>query len=401
VGVTPETTADQGHPAVFLSVAEGQKGSLARPFRDLLRPTVEGYIVSDLPLVGDAYSPEEKVDAYLERSQAVVVFATADRDAGQFARPNIADEIARARSKPHLRNRIVVLKQTGVTLPSNTNPAYNHLDPDHPERAFAAALEQLNAWGFDVEVPQPDEGQGGHLDQAPGRVQPAAPSVPSPQSLAEGLERALALVPQARNTSGEASLVLVATAVPRGPLLRPSELEDPALAAWLEREALYGDPPVLERGEGTRTGVTGSSLVARQSRGWVAMDEEGTVVVVRPVTRRVDRSVSLSGIVEEDVLADLEADLAFVDRVLERVDPGGRATHIIPVVALIGATYTAWRTRAEQAASPNSMSINMNGGDRIVTHLSPPVQPRSALGDHRSDLARDLMVLLRRGGRKG
>lgn len=401
VGMTPETTADQGHPAVFLSVAEGQKVSLARPFRDLLRPTVEGNIVSDLPLIGDAYSPEEKVDAYLERSQAVVVFATADRDAGQFTRPNIADEIARARSKPHLRNRIVVLKQTGVTLPSNTNPAYNHLDPDHPEPAFAAALEQLKAWGFDVEVPEPDDGHGDRLDPAPRAVQPAVPSVPSQQSLAEGLERALALVPQARNTRSEASLVLVATAAPRGALLRPSELEDPALAAWLEREGLYGDPPVLERGEGTTTGVSGSSLVARQSRGWVAMDEEGTVVVMRPITRGVDRSVILRGIIEEEVLADLEADLALVDRVLERVDPGGRATHVIPVVALIGVTYTAWRTRAEQAASPNSMSINMSGGDRIVAHLSPPAQPRSALSDPRSNVARDLMVLLRRGARKG
>lgn len=140
-------TEGQGRPGVFLSVAEGRKISLARPFRDLLRPSVEGYIVSDLPLIGETNTPEEKVDAYLERSQAVIVFATSDLDAGRFTRPNIADEIARARSKPHLRNRICVLKQSGVTLASNTNPAYNQLDPDDPEPAFAAALEQLKAWG--------------------------------------------------------------------------------------------------------------------------------------------------------------------------------------------------------------------------------------------------------------
>jgi hypothetical protein len=48
------------------------------------------------------------------------------------------------------------------------------------------------------------------------------------------------------------------------------ELEDAALASWLEREALYGDFPVLERGEGTKTGATRGTLAARQSRASVA-----------------------------------------------------------------------------------------------------------------------------------
>ena len=385
---------------MFLSVTEGQKAALARPFRDLLRPSVEGYIVADLPLVGDAYSPEEKVDAYLERAQAVVVFATVDREAGQFTRPNISDEIARARSKPHLRNRICVLKQNGVSLPSNTNPAYNHLDPDHPEPAFAAALEQLNAWDFDVEVPEvdTDEPVAAPSRPAPPRMESSS-SLPA-ESAKEGLERALALVPQVRNTLGEAALALVATATPRAALLRPSELEDPALATWLEREALYGDRPVLERGEGTATGISGNSLVARQSHAWVAIDEEGTLVVVRPVIRKVDRSIHLRGIIEEEVLEDLEADLAFVESVLERIDRGQRASHVVLVAALLGATSTAWRTRAEQAASPTSMTLNMSGGDRIVTHLPSPAQPRESLNHQGSALARDLMVLLRRAATK-
>lgn len=196
-------------------------------------------------------------------------------------------------------------------------------------------------------------------------------------------------------------MVLIAVPTPRVALLRPSELEDSALAGWLEREALYSEPPVLERGEGTKTGVSGARLIARQSRASVAIDEEGAVVVVRPLTRGVDRSTMLRGIIEEEVLADLDADLAFVDRVLAHIDPDGRTSHVIPVVALVGAGYTAWRTRAEQAASPNAMTMNINGGDQIVTHLSPPAQPRSALSDQRSNLAKDLMVLLRRAARKG
>jgi hypothetical protein len=113
----------------------------------------------------------------------------------------------------------------------------------------------------------------------------------------------------------------------------------------------------------------------------------------------MDRGIHLRGIVEEEVLDDLEADLTFVDRVLERVDPGRRASHVATVAALLGASYTAWRTRAEQAASPTSMTMNMSGGDRIVTHLSAP-QPRDSLGQQRPALARDLMVLLRRAATK-
>jgi hypothetical protein len=80
--MTSDTTAAQARSGVFLSVAEGQKLSLARPFRDLLGPAVDGYIASDLPHPGGTYAPEEKVNAYLERSQAVVVFAMADLDTG-------------------------------------------------------------------------------------------------------------------------------------------------------------------------------------------------------------------------------------------------------------------------------------------------------------------------------
>jgi hypothetical protein len=401
--MTSSTTANQGRSGVFLSVAEGQKVSLARPFRDLLGPTVDGYIVSDLPHPGGTYTPEEKVNAYLERSQAVVVFATADLDTGtdQYTRPNIADEIARARSKPHLQNTICVLKQAGVTLASNTNPVYARLDPNDPAPAFAAALEQLKAWGFDVDVPEAGDDPAVAAGRGSGASKAAAPSAPSPESVAASLERALALLPRSQYGGGEAALVLIAVPTPRQELLRPSELEDSTLAGWLEREALYGEPPVLERGEGTKAAVSGDRLVARQSRASVAIDEEGAVIVIRPLTRGTDRSIILRGIIEEEVLADLDADLAFVDRVLAHIDPKGHTAYFVPVVALVGAGYTAWRTRAEQAASPNSMTMNMNSGEQIVTHLSSPAQPQSALSDGRSNLATDLMVLLRRAARKG
>lgn len=155
---------------VFISVPERWKNDLGAPFRDRLAPKVRGIIVSDEPLIGGAYDPDAKVDAHLLTSGAVVVFATGDihDEDERFTRPNIADEIARARSRPWLRGRVIVLKERGVLLPSNTNPAYEHLDPDRPSRAFWRALRQLKAWGFDVNVPEDEPPAGSTVDEHAG-----------------------------------------------------------------------------------------------------------------------------------------------------------------------------------------------------------------------------------------
>ena len=149
-------SADEGHRddktrGVFISCSEREKDALARPFKALLADSgLRGFIVSDEPRPDGAWTPEEKVDAYLDLADAVVVFATADLEAGEdrFTRPNIGDEIGRARSKPHLRNRICILKEHGVTLPSNINPAYESLEPEHPDEGFRRALAQLGEWGL-------------------------------------------------------------------------------------------------------------------------------------------------------------------------------------------------------------------------------------------------------------
>jgi hypothetical protein len=148
------TSGGQSTRGVFISCSERQKEALGRPFKALLaRSGVPGFIVSDEPRPEGTWTPEEKVDAYLDRSDAVVVFATGDLEAGddRYTRPNIGDEIGRARSKPHLRNRVCVLKEHGVTLPSNINPAYEALDLAHPEEGFARALAQLREWGLRVD----------------------------------------------------------------------------------------------------------------------------------------------------------------------------------------------------------------------------------------------------------
>jgi pimeloyl-ACP methyl ester carboxylesterase len=139
---------------VFISCSERRKEAVAWPFRDRLAERgTRAFIVSDEPRPRGTWTPEEKVDAFLDRSDAVVVFATADLEAGEdrFTRPNIGDEIGRARSKPHLRDRVCVLKEHGVTLPSNIDPAYESLDLSDLDAAFDRAMLQLAEWGLIAE----------------------------------------------------------------------------------------------------------------------------------------------------------------------------------------------------------------------------------------------------------
>jgi hypothetical protein len=386
-------------PAVFISVAEQHKNDLGWPFRDLLEPKVFGYIVSDLPLIGDAYSPDEKVDAYLEKASAVVIFATADiaSDTGDFTRPNISDEIARARSKGHLRTRICVLREPGVTLPSNTNPAYSRLDPAQPGEAFVRALEQLRAWGFDVHVPSVPPPRS-----APASAPSLDRSLPTLDTETERteLEHALGRVPELRHTIGRPSVALTVVSMPRRSVLRPAELESTAFADRFETAALTGPGAVLDRRHGTTTKMSGNSLVAQQESNWTAIDAEATLVVVRRLREMSGRQIGLWGVIEEDVIEALESELAFADHILRTVDPAEAMGHVLIVAALLGAGSSGWRTRAEQAANPTSMTMDITGGDRIVERFSPPARPRAALSVDRPALAKDLMVLLRRHARQ-
>lgn len=385
--------------AVFISVAETQKLTLARPFRDLLEASgLRGYIVSDEPRPEGTWTAEEKVEAYLDRSDAMVVFATADvsTPAGSQTRPNIADEIGRARAKQRLRDRICVLKEHDASLHSNVSPAYDGLDPEHPLEGFRHALRQLQEWGLPVTLPDVavandpsarDAGQG----------------VPKPHTGtifavdAEALiARATGLIPDVRHTRGEPSLGVVVVVGPRQPILRPAELEDPALARELTQELLFGDAAIFDSRYGTEAAMSGPSLVVKQSASWMALDGEGSVVVVRPLWRGGSDQSILRAVIDEDVRADIENVLRFIDRLLTNIDRNALVESIAPIAALIGSSYGSWRTRAEQTASPTSMAMNITNGDDARAQLTPAVRPRAELGLAPAELAADLAVLLRR-----
>ncbi|MGH8523915.1 MAG: TIR domain-containing protein, partial [Gammaproteobacteria bacterium] len=124
--------------------------SVAHPFRDLIEAAgLRAVIVSDLPTPAGAFGPEDKMDAYLNRCEAVLVLATPDDQVGEAyqPRPNISDEIGRARSRETLRRRICVLKEPSVRLHSNIDAVYERLDPNDLTPAIMALLRQLTEWG--------------------------------------------------------------------------------------------------------------------------------------------------------------------------------------------------------------------------------------------------------------
>ena len=149
----------EGQPVVFLACSERFKHQVAVPVREALADCgVRGIIVSDEPLLPNTDSdPDKKVDSYLNSSEAVVALCTPDDELsdGTFqCRQNIVLEIQRALTRPGLSRRIQVLKTSGVKLPSDVNPTYDHLDVNELAPAIDAIVAQLRSWGVLARVPE-------------------------------------------------------------------------------------------------------------------------------------------------------------------------------------------------------------------------------------------------------
>jgi hypothetical protein len=139
-----------GKLVVFLSCtgASDADERLARPIRDRLKAA--GYhavIVGDEASLRGDFSPEEKVNGYLEVSDAFFALATLDpRQGPSSTAANIVDEIGRGRVLPSLKDVVSVMKQPGVVLPSNINPVYESLDLSDPDAAYELIIRQLKTW---------------------------------------------------------------------------------------------------------------------------------------------------------------------------------------------------------------------------------------------------------------
>lgn len=220
----------------------------------------------------------------------------------------------------------------------------------------------------------------------------------APLDEAELARRAELLVPQSRMTSGT-DLIVVIAGGPQRTVVRPAELEDPSLHRFLMAEALTGSDAVLTPARGTDLRVNGDTLQLVQEHGEasVALHEGGNLVIVQPAVERDEwRTSGIPSIIEEQVYERIARALQFGARVLDKVDPTQRISHVAVVTVLRGGGHMPWRTREEQQRSPNAATMNMRASELVVVSLSPPVRRRAVLAHDTQRVAEDFTVRLRR-----
>ncbi len=193
----------------------------------------------------------------------------------------------------------------------------------------------------------------------------------------------------------EPQLLFGLSAGPRREILRPSELEEEELAAWIQQQALFGSCRLFSTETGIEPALRGDWLVLTQGASAIEIQATGNIVMRQPALSGGRDHFSLPALIEEDIEDRLAVALRFASMILDQIEPVRRLTRVSFTVEITNAAHHAWRTRAEHEQSPHSMSIGMQRGPALA-HLSPPVRGRAELGQRASDFARDLTVLLRR-----
>lgn len=271
-----------------------------------------------------------------------------------------------------------------------------------PEPDQATFIDEVQAWEgglFRGGFTTPEELQDG-VTRALHDL--ALTNAVGPVDEHEMATRAAALIPaENRNQGGPAFLDVVVAGGPAQRILRPAELEAPALAEHLQQSAMFGDHRLFDRTRGSESGLVGADLVVRQDRGAsIRLTEQGSLAIRMPLDEPMDgrRTFNPMGgmmvIVEEDVQQRLATTLAYAAALVERIDPTQRLTRLTIAARIAGAEYRAWRTRAQNAASPNSVQIG-HMGQQERTPVVVTV-PRASLRLDRTNLVEDILVPLRR-----
>ncbi len=218
----------------------------------------------------------------------------------------------------------------------------------------------------------------------------------------ELVARAAGLLPRRASYSAGTPMLHVAVAgAPAQQVLRPGDLDDPALHRDMEQEALYGERPLFDRGQGVQASVSGITLVIRQAYAEITLDEQGSVLISRPgrdAGGRGPTTVGISSLIEEGARDRVADAIRYAGWLLDRVDPTHRLSRVALTCRLDGVGSMPWRTRQEMAASPNRANMSLSG---LESADSPPVVlPRAALLFDGPKYAEDITVRLRRQARR-
>lgn len=280
----------------------------------------------------------------------------------------------------------------------DTRPVLVFIENDvDPEPAQAAFIREVQAWEhghFTAAYTTPESLRDSVIRAVHNYV---LANEATPLNEGELAKRALEMVPGGRTTGGT-SLVVAIAGGPTRAVLRPAELENENLVRFVLAEALTGDNSVLMPSVGTQTSVRGNALLLTQDGGsaGVTLDETANLVIVQPALENDRWRGGIASLIEETVSERMSRAIRFSARVLDHVDPVQRITHVAPVVAVHGAGYLPWRTRAEQERSPNAASMGLGAHDNVVVAPTPPVQRRSVLHHDTDRLVEDLVIRLRR-----
>lgn len=216
----------------------------------------------------------------------------------------------------------------------------------------------------------------------------------------ELIARAVALM--ARESQRNLSSAILNIAVVGGPkqmILRPVEIEAQSLAEAVLKDALFGIANIFDKKIGNDITIKNGNLVLSQNSGAsIYIDENGSIFIQLPLDNSNESGHGAFGgmlvILEEVVQEGLTKGLAYVCQIAERIDATQRLTHIAIAASITNAEHMAWRTQAQHAASPRSMSLGQ-GRDNNRSPIQL-FEKSSALRVGRHQIVEDLLVLLRR-----
>lgn len=234
------------------------------------------------------------------------------------------------------------------------------------------------------------------ITQAVHRLELSAAA--APVDAGEMLARALALIPMDNRNYVRAGGPILHVALVGGPaqtILRPVEIEEPELARALLRDATYGESALFDPAHGSRPSVVNGTLeLAQETGAAIILDERGSVRLSAPIAKG---SGMLGALVEENVAAAVGRSLAHAAEILTKIDETERLSRIVVAAAIASNGVMGWRTRREDEASPNSMTMSRFGqGELEPIHFEPPDRARAALQFDRARMAEDIVTLLRR-----